>query len=267
MKADQETHPVVAVAQPQPAQPFRQLLERAAATGTKVPTPLVSAGATPLMAALPKPRPSAGVASRSTPIARITLTSASAADVARAARGRVDAEARRLEEVRGDHQARASEATANRHSEITALKLHRKERLVELITSELVAAFDDGSTTAANDLPSKAVIPPTSPTDASTAKTQGPSTAELQKASGERAAQAVALIERIELFVKAAKRPALELTLNNSLGARVEIERLGPGEVAIKLVGQRGPPSPDTVSRIRDELRARGLKVAAMSVA
>jgi hypothetical protein len=82
-----------------------------------------------------------------------------------------------------------------------------------------------------------------------------------------KAAQAVALIEKIETFVKANQRPALALTLNNTLGARVEIERIGPGEVALKLVGQRGPPSPEAVSRIREELLARGLKVAALSVA
>lgn len=81
-----------------------------------------------------------------------------------------------------------------------------------------------------------------------------------------KAAQAVALIERIETFVKS-QRPGLALTLNNSLGAHVEIERIGPKEIALKLVGHRGPPTAEAVSRIRDELQARGLKVAALSVA
>ena len=81
-----------------------------------------------------------------------------------------------------------------------------------------------------------------------------------------KAAQAVALIERIELFVKS-QRPGLALTLNNSLGAHVEIERMGPKEIALKLVGHRGPPTAEAVSRIREELRARGLKVGALSVA
>ena len=81
-----------------------------------------------------------------------------------------------------------------------------------------------------------------------------------------KAAQAVALIERIELFVRS-QRPGLALTLNNSLGAHVEIERMGPKEIALKLVGHRGPPTAEAVSRIRDELRARGLKIGALSVA
>ena len=81
-----------------------------------------------------------------------------------------------------------------------------------------------------------------------------------------KAAQAVALIERIEVFVRS-QRPGLALTLNNSLGAHVEIERIGPREIALKLVGHKGPPTAEAVSRIRDELRARGLKVGALSVA
>ena len=269
MKADQTTESVVAVAQQaQPLQPFRQLLEQAAHDAKEVPLARVSGAPSPPPLPLPRLRPGAAIAAGSTPLARITLTSAAAADVARVARGRVETEAHRLADVRDESHAQASEAVASRSADLTNLKLHRKERLVELITRELVAAFDDGGSAAANDLPSKTPTPQSYPANASPdAAAAQPSPAELKKASGDRAAQAVALIERIEFFVRAAKRPALELTLNNSLGARVEIERLGPGEVAIKLVGQRGPPSPDTVSRIRDELRARGLKVAAMSVA
>lgn len=81
-----------------------------------------------------------------------------------------------------------------------------------------------------------------------------------------KAAQAVALIERIEVFVRS-QRPGLALTLNNSLGASAEIERIGPKEIALKLVGHRGPPTAEAVSRIREELQARGLKVVALSVA
>ncbi|MEO6119208.1 MAG: hypothetical protein ABIP12_00855, partial [Terriglobales bacterium] len=50
-----------------------------------------------------------------------------------------------------------------------------------------------------------------------------------------KAAKAIALIERIETFVRS-QRPGLALTLNNSLGAHVEIERIGPKEIALKLV-------------------------------
>jgi hypothetical protein len=81
------------------------------------------------------------------------------------------------------------------------------------------------------------------------------------------AAQAVELIEKIEVFVRS-QRPALALTLNNSLGARVEIERIGPREVALKVVGEHGiPPNAEDLGRIREEMKARGLKVGALSVA
>jgi hypothetical protein len=88
---------------------------------------------------------------------------------------------------------------------------------------------------------------------------------QLEASPEAQAAQATALIERIEVFVKS-QRPGLALTLNNSLGAHVEIERVGPKEIALKLVGHRGPPTAEAVSRIREELRARGLKVCALSV-
>jgi hypothetical protein len=81
------------------------------------------------------------------------------------------------------------------------------------------------------------------------------------------AAQAVELIEKIEIFVRS-QRPALALTLNNSLGARVEIERIGPKEIALKVVGTGGiPPNAEDLGRIREEMKARGLKVGALSVA
>ena len=67
--------------------------------------------------------------------------------------------------------------------------------------------------------------------------------------------------------IKPDTEPGLALTLNNSLGAHVEIERIGPREIALRLVGHKGPPTAEAVSRIRDELRARGLKVGALSVA
>lgn len=93
-----------------------------------------------------------------------------------------------------------------------------------------------------------------------------PAAPRIEAAPEAKAAQAVALIERIEFFVRS-QRPGLALTLNNSLGAHVEIERIGPREIALKLVGHKGPPTAEAVSRIRDELRARGLKVGALSVA
>jgi hypothetical protein len=139
------------------------------------------------------------------------------------------------------------------------------ERALDAITRELVGAFDGTASRVANDHPGKERLAAPVATVMETHHSQ--SAAEFRHEHQVKAAQAVALIEKIELFVKSTQRPAIALTLNNALGARVEIERVGPREVSLKLVGQHGPPSPDAVSRIREELQARGLKVSALSVA
>ena len=81
-----------------------------------------------------------------------------------------------------------------------------------------------------------------------------------------RALNALRLIEKIDLFVKS-QRPTLALTLNNTLAAKVEVERVGPREVALTVRGWNGPPSPESVTHIREEMEARGLKISALSVA
>lgn len=81
-----------------------------------------------------------------------------------------------------------------------------------------------------------------------------------------RALYALRLSTQIGAFVKS-ERPAAEVTLNNTLAAKVEIERVGPNEVALTLVGHHGPPSPEAVTRIREELESRGLRIAVLAVA
>ncbi len=80
-----------------------------------------------------------------------------------------------------------------------------------------------------------------------------------------RAASALELVTKIEAFVRS-QRPALALTLNSGFGTKVEIERLGPKQVAVKVHGRGGPPAPEDLARLRDELRARGLTLSALSV-
>jgi hypothetical protein len=195
-------------------------------------------------------------------------STADAAEVVRAGRARVEGEAGRLTAARAGHVARAEGLVTTRAEAVTGHGPEQQAgRALEAIIQELVQAFEGVPARAANDGPggTAPAIPHCSNPGAARAAHQ--SAAEFEQENQARAEQAFALIERIELFVKSAQRPALALTLNNSLGARVEIERVGPREVALKLVGQHGPPAPDAVSRIRDELVARGLKVAALSVA
>jgi hypothetical protein len=139
-------------------------------------------------------------------------------------------------------------------------------RLVDLICNELKVEFTAEaakSKVANQDLP-----PPPLPASAAPLMIAVPTGHSAQQVDGElKAAQAVELIEKIETFVKDSRRPCIALTLNNSLGAKVEIERVGPREVALKVVGHRGPPRAEDIGRIREEMRARGLKVAALSIA
>jgi hypothetical protein len=178
------------------------------------------------------------------------------------ARAHVDAEAKRLETVRAHHSTSAETATATRAVSTAQADDATSSRLVELTVRELVDAFETKPGGPAHSKVGNPVQPMIPSADLPFAAGTPPR----QVVPEARAAQAVALIERIDTFVKS-HRPALALTLNNSLGARVEIEKLGPGRIALRLVGQNGPPSAESVSRIREELSARGLTIGALSVA
>ncbi len=161
------------------------------------------------------------------------------------------------------HEARVA------HHELVSERLDG--RLLDLICKELVVefTFEGAKPRVANqDLP---LAPPTG-----AAMQSGVGVAQQSKAGLEgvrpvdasaRAALAVALIEKIETFVKGSRVPSIVLTLNNSLGAKVEIERVGPRQVALTVVGNKGPPRAEDISRIREEMAARGLKVCTLSVA
>lgn len=249
------------------SQPFKQLLTEAKreAPSAAKPAGVAALKAQPngLKAHAPKPAlhapPAAPRTGGTAPLARTQAVSAQVAGTQRqVARTAVNAEAERLSSVRASHHEAAARQTARAVETTTGQAEKVDARVLSLIVKELESAFDGEPPhveRAANcdgkAQPFRADAPPP-PVKAAEAPA--------------RAEQAVALIERIETFVRSS-RPALALTLNNSLGARVEIERLGPGQVALKLIGQKGPPSADAVSRIREELRARGLKVGALSVA
>lgn len=173
------------------------------------------------------------------------------------ARSSANATAQNLAQVRSQH----AEVAHQRYD----------TRLVDLICQELKIEFGNELRTAkpspvsaANtDVPSPYLTPPLPSAHVTPLASGAPAPA--QREAEVKAASAVELIEKIETFVKSA-RPGLALTLDGSLGARVEIERTGPKEVALRVVGKNGPPTPEDVGRIRDEMRARGLKVSALSV-
>jgi len=96
----------------------------------------------------------------------------------------------------------------------------------------------------------------------------GPSPVPRAKANAIRATgpslPVIELIERIDTLVRFG-RPTLALTLNSAF-ARVEIEKTGPGQVALKIQGWNGPPPPAELSRIRETLRQRGLILTSLSL-
>lgn len=219
--------PIAQLAPKQPrAQTFKRLLEEA--------------GAGPI----PTLRPVAGGDTRAQAVARIplppgmvTVSSASTASAVSAvlnrARAHANSEAERLEVAGSESQHSARSLTEGRAERSEGVMERAEARVFQLLKGEAQAGLP----------------PAEKPGVSPQARTE----------------QALALIERIELFVRS-QRPSLALTLNNSLGARVEVERMGPKVIALRLVGHRGPPTAEAVSLIRDELRARGLKVAALSV-
>jgi hypothetical protein len=223
-------------------QPFKQLLAEARADLKKPLTPVAAASANVVRAQ-----------------ATASASTAVASQVRQQARAHVEAEASRLGTVRADH-ARHAEAQQNvRAAHTEAVTEKTESRVIDFIVREL----NSESTPAANTTP-----PPTPTAELPTVRNVNAAlqASKIEAAPETKASQAVALIEKIVTFVRS-QRPGLALTLNNSLGASVEIERIGPKEIALKLIGQFGPPSADAVSRIRDELRARGLKIGALSVA
>jgi hypothetical protein len=235
MKVDPKAH--LAQVTVTRAQPFKQLLAEARSElkkDVKLPPPVAIR---PLV---------------KTAIAATSASTLATAQTLGRARTQANAEVQRLGAVRTEAHEATKALTEARSERSEVVQERAAARIFEFITREFTpeapARVPQGEASIHHLHPAAQVAP----------KVEAPPEA--------KAAQAVALIERIEVFVKS-QRPGLALTLNNSLGAHVEIERIGPKEIALKLVGHKGPPTAEAVSRIREELRARGLKVGALSVA
>jgi hypothetical protein len=226
------------------ARPFQRLLAEARGEPRAPARPVVRP---------PRPVPP-GLAATGTPAAR-AAAKAHAATTTQLSRARAhaNAEAGRLDSGRAEAHEGSRRAQLGRGEQLTQHRATTTDRILEIIGREF----------------SPEAAPPGAPTRV-LAHVQPPAPPPPHVAPEPphqaKAAQATALIERIELFVRS-QRPGLALTLNNSLGAHVEISRVGPREVALRLVGHQGPPTPEAVSRIREALRARGLKVSALEVA
>lgn len=77
-----------------------------------------------------------------------------------------------------------------------------------------------------------------------------------------RVERALALVERIERFVRSG-RPSLALTLRGAPPGQVEVQRVGPGAIALRLSSTR-LPSASELGELRQALEARGLSVRSL---
>ncbi|RPH71144.1 MAG: hypothetical protein EHM78_08670 [Myxococcaceae bacterium] len=78
-------------------------------------------------------------------------------------------------------------------------------------------------------------------------------------ASEGRIERALALVERIERFVRSG-RPSLSLTLRGSVAGELEVQRVARGAITLRLSSPR-PPSASELGELRQALEARGLSV------
>jgi len=81
-------------------------------------------------------------------------------------------------------------------------------------------------------------------------------------ASSERTERALALVERIERLVRSG-RPALALTLRDGIPGRLEVQRLAPGTISLRLSSPRLPSSTE-LGALCQALEERGLSVRSL---
>lgn len=171
------------------------------------------------------------------------------------------AEAWRLGTVRSEAGTQARERTEQRVTDFIARELSREPRSPSPLPLEGRSA---AGMTGPEPSPPGAEAPlqearATAPTATGSAGASGIGA----PSPGARAESALALIERIEVFVKS-QRPALSLSLRGALDATVEVERTGPREVALRIQGRNGPLPAEDVARLREALEARGLRLRSL---
>ena len=74
--------------------------------------------------------------------------------------------------------------------------------------------------------------------------------------------RALALVERIERFVRSG-RPSLALTLRGGVAGELEVQRVARGAIALRLSSPH-PPSANELGELRRALEARGLSVRSL---
>jgi hypothetical protein len=203
---------------------------------------VLGAASTPRSPAFARNVPQVRATLAGSPVASAPVAALRPVEVLGQARAAMNLEVQRMQQARGEGQAQGEQRIDS--------------RLLDLIVKELTIEF--------SQQPERGGLPAAAVTELRPA-TPGPEAGKAPDQAGLRARAAVALVQRIETFVKS-QRPAIALTVGGGIGARVEVERTGRNEIALKVKGTRGPPAPEDLARIRDELVARGLKLSSVSV-
>ncbi len=172
-----------------------------------------------------------------------------------AARKEMDASARRRLSDGAVATAKATGRLEARAAELlhTALRTEAATRTETLAGVARVEGPPPGRT--ANPLAAGAGM------SATAAPTGAGGGASLSGSAG-RVERALALVERIEQFVRSG-RPSLALTLRGRLPGQLELQRVAPGAIAIRLSSSR-PPSARELGDLRQALEARGLSVRSL---
>jgi hypothetical protein len=171
----------------------------------------------------------------------------------------MNTEAQRLRVTRTEAQSVSQERTEHRVSELISRELAR-----ELQAEPAPASTSRAAPPLAE--PSRGAAPTEglALTGETRLAASGTSTAPAEAPSAQPQVQAaMELIEKIELFVRS-QRPALRLSLGGALAATVEVERTGPREVALRIQGHAGPLAREELTRIREGLEARGLRLRSL---
>lgn len=246
---------------------FQQAVQQAGerkAPATHLGAPRQPAGARPPGSAMGLGKPAAPVqrlqvaASPGKVIAHARVALASPENLGRV-RQHMHVEAQRLQHTRHEAQALSQERTEHRVSELIARELARDLRAAEPPPAIAAPRLTPQPTSepardpASGDSVSQAGGPRVGGASTGAQSPEAPDTSLKAQAAME-------LIERIEVFVKS-QRPAMRLSLGGALEATVEVERTGPREVALRIQGKRGPVAMEELSRIRDALEAKGLRL------
>ncbi|AEI66497.1 hypothetical protein [Corallococcus macrosporus] len=239
------------------AERFKKALEESDARNTP-PQPQRGTTRSPATARVrPTPQPLARASGPVLATQRGALSSPESLGLKRQA---MHAEVQRLDTVRGEAQTQGQARTEHRLHEFIARELSKDLRAPLPTPPE--------PRPPQGPPPPDAQRPPQEPPgqDGSPQVSMGAAgaSAHVEDTSpAPRAEAALALIERIEVFVKS-QRPALSMSLRGHLDATVEVERTGPREVSLRIQGRHRPVAAEDLSRLRDALEARGLKLRSL---